>query len=61
MEIRAGQDSGYFFFYETVGRVDLAGDAKIDVVNMSFYTDPWLYNCRVEGRRSRPRSRRSRR
>lgn len=22
-----------------------AGDAGIDVVNMSFYVDPWLYNC----------------
>ena len=22
-----------------------AGDAGIDVVNMSFYTDPWLFNC----------------
>jgi subtilisin family serine protease len=45
VEIRAGQDSGYFFFYETVAALLYAGDAKIDVVNMSFYTDPWLYNC----------------
>jgi subtilisin family serine protease len=22
-----------------------AGDIRLDVVNMSFYTDPWLYNC----------------
>ena len=22
-----------------------AGDAGLDVVNMSFYVDPWLYNC----------------
>jgi subtilisin family serine protease len=23
-----------------------AGDTGIDVVNMSFYVDPWLYNCK---------------
>jgi subtilisin family serine protease len=22
-----------------------SGDIRLDVVNMSFYTDPWLYNC----------------
>ena len=22
-----------------------AGDAGVDVVNMSFFTDPWLFNC----------------
>ena len=22
-----------------------AADIGIDVVNMSFYVDPWLYNC----------------
>ena len=26
-------------------RAHLRGDAGLDVVNMSFYTDPWLYNC----------------
>ena len=26
-------------------RSTYAGDAGIDVVNMSFYVDPWLYNC----------------
>jgi subtilisin family serine protease len=45
VEIRAGQDSGYFFLQETVDALEYAGDAGIDVVNMSFYTDPWLYNC----------------
>lgn len=45
VEIRAGQDSGYFFLQETVDALVYAGQAGIDVVNMSFYTDPWLFNC----------------
>jgi subtilisin family serine protease len=45
VEIRAGQDSGYFFLQETVDALEYAGNAGIDVVNMSFYTDPWLFNC----------------
>ena len=45
VNVRAGQDSGYFFLYETVAALTYAGDAGLDVVNMSFYTDPWLYNC----------------
>ena len=45
VNVRAGQDSGYFFVYETVAALTYAGDAGIDVVNMSFFTDPWLYNC----------------
>ena len=45
VNVRAGQDSGYFFLYETVAALIYAGDAGLDVVNMSFYTDPWLYNC----------------
>ncbi len=45
VNVRAGQDSGYFFLYETVAALTYAGDIGLDVVNMSFYTDPWLYNC----------------
>ncbi len=45
VNLRAGQDSGYFFVYETVAALTYAGDVGIDVVNMSFFTDPWLYNC----------------
>jgi subtilisin family serine protease len=45
VNLRAGQDSGYFFVYETVAALVEAGDLRLDVVNMSFYTDPWLYNC----------------
>jgi subtilisin family serine protease len=45
VNLRAGQDSGFFFFFETVAALTYAGENGIDVVNMSFYTDPWLYNC----------------
>jgi subtilisin family serine protease len=45
VNVRAAQDSGYVFLYETVRALVYAGDAHLDVVNMSFYTDPWLYNC----------------
>jgi lantibiotic leader peptide-processing serine protease len=45
VNVRAGQDSGYFFVWETVKALVYAGDARLDVANMSFYTDPWLYNC----------------
>lgn len=43
--LRAGQDSGYFFLGPTVDALTYAAQAQIDVVNMSFYVDPWLYNC----------------
>jgi subtilisin family serine protease len=45
VNIRAGQDSGYFFLGPVVDAFVYAGQAGIDVVNMSFYVDPWLYNC----------------
>jgi len=45
VNLRAGQDSGYFFVQPTVNALTYAADNGIDVVNMSFYVDPWLYNC----------------
>jgi lantibiotic leader peptide-processing serine protease len=45
VNLRAGQDSGFFFFFETVAAIVHAANNGIDVVNMSFFTDPWLYNC----------------
>jgi subtilisin family serine protease len=45
VNLRAGQDSGYFFLQETVDALTYAGDNGIDVVNMSYFVDPWLYNC----------------
>ena len=45
VNLRAGQDSGYFFLGPTLDALTFAGDHGIDVVNMSYYIDPWLYNC----------------
>lgn len=45
VNIRGGQDSGYFFLAPVVDALTYAGDNGLDVVNMSFYVDPWLYNC----------------
>uniref|UniRef100_UPI003570F8D7 S8 family serine peptidase n=1 Tax=Amycolatopsis deserti TaxID=185696 RepID=UPI003570F8D7 len=45
VNLRAGQDYGLFFLQPVVDALTYAGDAGIDVVNMSFYVDPWLYNC----------------
>jgi subtilisin family serine protease len=45
VNIRAGQDSGVLFLQPTIDALTYAGSAGIDVVNMSFFTDPWLYNC----------------
>jgi lantibiotic leader peptide-processing serine protease len=45
VNIRAGQDSGFFFLEPTLQAMRYAGDVGIDVVNMSFYTDPWQFNC----------------
>ena len=64
VNVRAGQDSGYFFVWETVKALVYAGDAGLDVANMSFYTDPWLYNCASRrrlrvGRRHRRADRRA--
>lgn len=45
LNIRAGQDSGYFFLQPTLEAITYAADIGVDVINMSFYTDPWLFNC----------------
>jgi subtilisin family serine protease len=45
VNVRAGQDSGYFFLTPTANALTYSGDVGIDVVNMSFYVDPWAYNC----------------
>lgn len=45
VNLRAGQDSGYFFLQASVDALTYAGDNGVDVVNMSYYIDPWLYNC----------------
>jgi subtilisin family serine protease len=45
VNLRAGQDSGFFFLQPVVDALTYAGDAGINVVNMSFFVDPWVYNC----------------
>jgi subtilisin family serine protease len=45
LNLRAGQDSGYFFLQPTLEAITYAADIGVDVINMSFYTDPWLFNC----------------
>jgi subtilisin family serine protease len=46
VNLRAGQDSGFFFLQPSVDALTFAGDNGVDVVNMSYFIDPWLYNCR---------------
>ena len=45
VNIRAGQDSGFFFLQPTLDALTYAANNGIDVVNMSYFIDPWLYNC----------------
>jgi lantibiotic leader peptide-processing serine protease len=45
VNIRAGQDSGFFFLQSTVDALTYAANNGVDVVNMSYFIDPWLYNC----------------
>jgi len=45
VNLRVGQDSGYFFLQPTVDGLTYAAKVGIDVVNMSYYVDPWLWNC----------------
>ncbi len=45
VNLRAGQDSGFFFLQPSVDALTYAGDNGVDVVNMSYFIDPLLYNC----------------
>ena len=44
--LKAGTAEGYFFTQSVVDALMYAGDQHLDVVNMSFFADPWLFNCR---------------
>jgi subtilisin family serine protease len=44
--LKAGTADGYFFTQSVVDALRYAGDLRLDVVNMSFFADPWLFNCR---------------
>ena len=45
VELKGGQDSGFVFLEPVIDALTYAADIGVDVVNMSFYVDPWLYNC----------------
>ncbi|MFI6987109.1 S8 family serine peptidase [Nonomuraea wenchangensis] len=45
VNVRAGQDSGFFFLKPSLDALAYAGDIGVDVANLSYYVDPWLYNC----------------
>ena len=44
--LKAGTAEGYFFTQSVVDGLVYAGDQHLDAVNMSFFADPWLFNCR---------------
>lgn len=44
--LKSGTAAGYFFTDSVVDGLIYAGDHKLDVVSMSFFADPWLFNCR---------------
>ncbi|GAA1313072.1 S8 family peptidase [Pseudonocardia xinjiangensis] len=45
VNIRGGQDAGLLFLQPVVDALTYGADVGLDVINMSFYVDPWLYNC----------------
>jgi lantibiotic leader peptide-processing serine protease len=44
--LKAGNAAGFFFTQEVTDAMIYAGDHHVDVVNMSFFADPWLFNCK---------------
>ena len=44
--LKAGNVNGFFFTQEVADAMIYAGDHHLDVVNMSFFADPWLFNCK---------------
>ncbi|MEV7007615.1 S8 family serine peptidase [Streptosporangium sp. NPDC051022] len=53
VNLRAGQDAGLFFLKPSLDALTYAADHGIDVVNMSYYVDPWLFNCTANPRDSK--------
>lgn len=45
VSLRATQDSGYAFLQPVIDALTYGADVGIDVINMSFFIDPWRYNC----------------
>jgi subtilisin family serine protease len=48
VSLKTGTQDGYFFTDSVVDALIYAGDQRLDVVSMSFFADPWLFNCRNE-------------
>lgn len=46
VDLRAGQDAGLFLLGPTVNAITHGAEQDLDVINMSFYVDPWMYACR---------------
>jgi lantibiotic leader peptide-processing serine protease len=44
--LKAGNVEGFFFTQGVVDAMIYAGDQHLDVVNMSFFADPFLFNCK---------------
>jgi len=44
--LKSGTAEGFFFTDSVVDGLVYAGDKKLDVVSMSFFADPWLFNCK---------------
>jgi subtilisin family serine protease len=45
VQIRGGQDFGFLFLEPVVNALVYGANIGLDVINMSFYVDPWRYNC----------------
>ena len=45
VSLRAGQDRATSSSGPSVDALTYAGNNGVDVVNMTYYIDPWLYNC----------------
>lgn len=45
VNLRGGQDAGYFLLQPVVDAITYAADIGVDVINMSFFLDPWVFNC----------------
>jgi lantibiotic leader peptide-processing serine protease len=45
VNLRGGLDSGFFFLDSVVNALTYGARTGVDVINMSFFVDPWLYNC----------------
>jgi subtilisin family serine protease len=46
--LKAGTEQGFFFTQSVVDALMYAGKQHLDVVSMSFFADPWLFNCRTD-------------